>query len=276
MTELDTAPPRTTGPTSTNLPAEGRTVLNGAFALLESLGSADQGMGLSELARASGLAKSSTYRLAEQLVCLGAIQRVARRYYVGPRVGHIGRQWHPDPRLRQAGTGPVRTLAMHTGACAALRILEAGRLTVICATARRGHVCTLAIGDPESVARTATGRVLYAAQTADGAELPACWSPREWRRLQARVREQHAVVVDEEDVFPGNYCVSSPVWWPSGECAGAVTVLLHGSTPNTRIEELVIRTARDTECALAESTDSLTGHQVVGVHRRPAELHRQL
>jgi hypothetical protein len=61
----------------------GRGVLGRAFAVLEALAQADAGLGLTGLARASGLAKTSAYRLAEQRVALGAVQRVDQRYYVG-------------------------------------------------------------------------------------------------------------------------------------------------------------------------------------------------
>ena len=52
----------------------GRGVLDGAFAVLDALAQADEGLGLTALARASGLAKTSVHRLAEQLVTLGAMQ----------------------------------------------------------------------------------------------------------------------------------------------------------------------------------------------------------
>jgi IclR family transcriptional regulator, acetate operon repressor len=245
--------------TSAKLPTAGRTVLNGAFAVLESLAAADHGLGLTDLSRASGLAKSSAYRLAEQLVHLGAVQRVARRYYIGPRVGHIGRRWHPDPLLRQASQEPVHTLAVQSGACAALRILQQDRLTVICATARQGHLCTLVTDGPDSTARTATGRVLYAAQPPDDTALPDCWSPREWRRLRTGIRDPRAVVIDKEEAFPSICCVSAPVWWADGNCAGAVTVVLHAGALSTRLDELVVRTARRIERGLKSSGDPCAG-----------------
>ena len=100
-----------------------RGVLGGAFAVLEALAQADAGLGLSGLARASGLAKTSAYRLAEQLVGLGAIQRVDRRYYVGARVGRIGQQWQPDPLLRRAAQTTVHALAVKSRAVASPLIL---------------------------------------------------------------------------------------------------------------------------------------------------------
>jgi hypothetical protein len=58
---------------------QNRGVLNGVFAVLDALADADGGLGLTALARASGLAKTSAYGLAEQLVTFGAVQRVQLR-----------------------------------------------------------------------------------------------------------------------------------------------------------------------------------------------------
>src|SRR5262245_57549426 len=68
-------------PSATRQPVRG--VLDGAFAVLDALAREEGGLGLTALSRACGLAKSTVYRLAEQLVALGAVQRVDGRYYVG-------------------------------------------------------------------------------------------------------------------------------------------------------------------------------------------------
>src|SRR3984885_3709822 len=83
----------------------GRGVLVGAFAVLDPAAHADDGLGLTALARASGLAKTSTYRLTEQLVTLGAVQCIEHRYYIGALIGRIGQRGQPDPLLRRAAAG---------------------------------------------------------------------------------------------------------------------------------------------------------------------------
>jgi DNA-binding IclR family transcriptional regulator len=155
-----------------------RGVLDGAFAVLEALANAHAGLGLTDLARASGLAKTSAHRLAGQLLALGAVQRVGQRYYIGARMGRLGQRWQPDPLLRQAAQTPVHALAVQSCAMTSLRILHEDTFRVICATVPHGHACVPTPIDRESIARTATGRVLYAACTADIALLPDCWTPR--------------------------------------------------------------------------------------------------
>jgi DNA-binding IclR family transcriptional regulator len=237
------APPdASTGP----LPAActGRGVLDGAFAVLEALADADGGLGLTALAGACGLAKTSAYRLAEQLVALGAVQRVNHRYYIGARIGRIGQRWQPEPVLRRAAQAPVHTLAVQSRAMASLRILHEDRLRVICTTAPSGHAYMPNPANRQSTARTATGRVLYATQPATNGALPGCWTAREWRQLRESIRDLHAVVIDGQEVFPGICCVSAPVWWPNGACAGAVTAVLQAAKPTPDLRDLVVCAAR--------------------------------
>ena len=226
------------------LPDEaGRGVLDGAFAVLDALAHADQGLGLTALARATGLAKTSAHRLAEQLVTLGAVQCVEHRYYVGPRMLRIGQRWQPDPLLRRSAQAPVHTLAVRSRAMASLRILDEQRLRYICAAVPHGHAYMPDPADPKSIARTATGRVLYATQPGSDVTLPDCWTRREWRSLRESLREPRATVIDHQDAVAGMCCVSAPVWWPNRACAGAVTVTVHADDLPVGLPGLVSHTA---------------------------------
>lgn len=221
----------------------GRGVLEGALVVLDALAGAQDGIGLSQLARVTGLAKTSAYRLAEQLVTVGAAQRLARRYYVGERIARIGQHWQPNPMVRQAAQQPVHQLAVCSGAMSSLRILHQDRLRVICATAPHGRAFVPNPADCLSTARTATGRVLYAAQHASEVALPDCWSHREWRALRARIRDPHATVTDHQDAIAGVCCVSAPVWWPDATCAGALTAVVSTNTTGPTLPDLVWRAA---------------------------------
>ncbi len=223
--------------------ATGRGVLDGAFAVLDALAYADEGLGLTALARASGIAKTSAYRLAQQLVTLGAVQCVEHRYYVGPRMLRIGQRWQPDPLLRRCAQAPVHALAVQSGATASLRILHEHRLRYICAAAPHGHAYTPVPADPQSIGRTATGRVLYATQPAGDITLPDCWTRREWRNLRESIREPRATVIDHQDAVAGVCCVSAPAWWPTGACAGAVTVTVQANDLPAGLPTLVSHAA---------------------------------
>jgi DNA-binding IclR family transcriptional regulator len=229
-----------------------RGVLDGAFAVLDALAYADEGLGLTALARASGLAKTSVHRLAEQLITFGAVQCVEHRYYVGPRMLRIGQRWQPDPLLRRFAQAPVHTLAVQSHATASLRILHEHRLRYICAAVPHGHAYLPDPADPKSIARTATGRVLYATQPAGHVTLPDCWTRREWRNLRESLREPCATVVDHQDAVAGVCCVSAPVWWPNGACAGAVTVTVHADDLPAGLPALVSYRAGRISAALQQ------------------------
>lgn len=233
----------------------GRGVLDGAFAVLDALAYADEGLGLTALARVSGLAKSSAHRLAEQLVTLGAVQCIDHRYYVGPRMLRIGQRWQPDPLLRLSAQAPIHTLAVQARAMASLRILHEHRLRYICAAAPHGHAYMPDPADPESIARTATGRVLYATQPAGDVALPGCWTRSEWRNLCESIGDPHATVVDHQEAVAGVCCVAAPVWWPDGACAGAVTVTVHAIDPPVGLPALVSHTACRIGTALQQLKD---------------------
>jgi len=232
--------------------APGRGVLEGAFAVLEALAHADEGLGLTALARASGLAKTSAHRLAEQLITLGAVQYVEHCYYVGPQMLRIGQRWQPDPLLRRCAQAPVHSLAVQARALASLRILHEQRLRYICAAVPHGHAYLPYPTDPESIARTATGRVLFATQSASEATLPDCWTRHEWDQLRESLRDPRAAVIDHQDAVAGICCVSAPVRWPNGACGGALTVIVEANNPPPSLPSLVSYTASRIGTALQQ------------------------
>ncbi|OHU99559.1 IclR family transcriptional regulator [Mycobacterium talmoniae] len=239
------------GPKTADLSSSaGRGVLTGAFAVLDALACTEGGLGLTALARASGLAKSSAYRLTEQLVALGAVQRVEQRYYVGPRLARLGQRWLPDPQLREISQAFVHALAVQARCdLAALVVLNGDRMRVVSATARRGcGYCPDAL-DRDTAARTAAGRILHAARRADAVP-PGCWTPLEWQRLRDHIADPSATVTDRQDAVAGVCSVSAPVWYPSGDCAGAVFALVYATTLPPNLPDLVLGAAHRIDAAL--------------------------
>ncbi|MEU0660638.1 helix-turn-helix domain-containing protein [Streptomyces lavendulocolor] len=88
----------------------GRGVLEGAFALLEALRRHGDEAGVTELAVACGVPKSTAHRLLEQLVALQAVERRGLRYRLGPQLYRLGQAWQPHPGLRAAGRLPLHRL----------------------------------------------------------------------------------------------------------------------------------------------------------------------
>jgi len=107
-----------------------RTVVDGAFGLLTLL----YGLGparVSELQRISGLPRTTVHRLLTQLEDVGAVERLAGRWRIGPRLVELGARVPAEPRLRAVARRPLMDLANATGALVALSVEIAGRSMVI-------------------------------------------------------------------------------------------------------------------------------------------------
>ncbi|WP_181762960.1 helix-turn-helix domain-containing protein [Rhodococcus spelaei] len=222
---------------------DGRGVLDGAFTVLEALAQTEEGLGLTALARQTGLAKTTAHRLAEQLVATGAAQRLDHRYFVGPLIGRLGRCWQPDPRLRRASYQPVRTLATLTHAAASMYVLHDGRARLVIAAVPRGE-SWVPSGDTnaESTPFTAVGRALLATQ--HNRPSPDCPTAQDWRRMRACVDDLCGVVTDNHEAAHGICCVAAPVWLPDGRCAAAVAALVLGPKVPPGLNDLVTCAAR--------------------------------
>ncbi|GLX08327.1 helix-turn-helix domain-containing protein [Microbispora sp. NBRC 16548] len=224
--------------------ANGRGVLEGAFHLLDVLAAAEDGAGLSELARDAGMPKATTYRLLRQLANLGAVERHGQRYFVGRRLARLGGAWQPDPRLQAAAREPVRLLSALTTTVTFLTVLEEDRVRVI--TATRGEIRKVppVLPGSELAEATAAGRVLLM-QRPDGDAAPPGFTLAEWRRAQAVFRRSGSVAADHQEVLPGVCCVAVPVRRPDGEIVASVSALAVRPAVPAGLTELVLRASRE-------------------------------
>ncbi|WP_369374002.1 IclR family transcriptional regulator [Streptomyces sp. cg36] len=211
---------RSAGEASEERPERGRGVLEGAFALLETLED-EQEAGLTALAAATGLPKTTAHRLLEQLTELGAVEHHGRRYRIGPRMLRLGRGSRPHPGLRAAADGPMRRLAGTTGAGICFCVLREGR--TLAALTVPGMVDEL--GSLHAGASwpwtTAAGKLLVATRP----DLPLNPVTDAWRREASAIRD-HGVAVDREGLVPGVCCVAVPVTLGRGRVVGALCAMV--------------------------------------------------
>jgi IclR family acetate operon transcriptional repressor len=220
-------------------------VLEGAFHVLGVLAQAEVGAGLSEIARQAALPKSTTHRLLEQLVDLGAVQRHERRYFVGSGLARLGNAWQPHPGLQRATREPVRVLSALTSTVVSITVLDANRIRVV--TATRGvltEVPRMQTYD-EIPPIHAAGQLLLLARRGADDDPPSGLTAGEWRRARARFARPGNLVIDRQEVMSGVCCVAAPVWRPDGELIASITAIALKSSVPAGLPELVQRASRE-------------------------------
>lgn len=99
---------------------DGRGVIDGAFRLLRALPDVDRDHQLNELARATGIPRSSVYRLMAQLRAAGAVEHVRGHYVVAQSLADIARRAEPITGLRRESSAVMQALRTRTGATISL------------------------------------------------------------------------------------------------------------------------------------------------------------
>ncbi|WP_431971809.1 helix-turn-helix domain-containing protein [Nocardia sp. bgisy134] len=216
-------------------------VLDRAFAVLDVLSRADDGLGLSELARNAGLAKTTTHRIAEQLVSVGAIQQIDQRYFIGPLAAQLGRCWQPDPLLSQAAADPVRALVGPADA-AAVYALYGGKGRLVTAAARGAHCWILPPDLTETFAPLAAAwHVLLVADHKP--VTPATLTARRSHRLPISLRDRGFAISVHHEGVPEMSCVAAPLLSDGMHRPAVVAVLTLTPCPPPGLSDLVLHTA---------------------------------
>lgn len=199
-------------------PATGRSVLDGAFAVLDVL-SDGTAWGLTALASAADLPKATAHRLLDQLVGQGAVQRWSGRYQLGPRVFRLGQAWRPAQQLRAAAARTIGSLAagIDRGGFS-LSVLDRGEVMVITGIGREVDELVALRAGTMLPADTAAGRVL-----APGARAPE-------------------VAYDTESWLP-LACVAAAVRAPTGEIVAALAATTFDRHQLSALTEPVRRAA---------------------------------
>lgn len=224
----------------------GRSVLEGAFELLGAVERAGEA-GLTKLASKCGLPKTTAYRLLEQLVELGAVERSGGGYRMGPRLFRLGQGWQPHPGLRSAAREPARRLARATGAVVGLSVLREGQTLVldwtVCET---DEVFGPLLNDMAWPWFTAAGKVLVAGARP---QLPLGPLPASWNREAAAIRDR-GVAFDREELVAGVCCVAAPLHGPGGVPLASLCIVTDPAHSLDRLAGVVQQTARTISATL--------------------------
>ena len=116
----------------------GRSVLGGAFALLDNLMEHGE-LGLSQLAVKSEMPKTTVHRLLDQLEELGAVENARGRYRIGAQMFRFGQAWEPYPNLLHVARQPLRALSATIRTSTVLAVPRKDRELVACASVVRAE-----------------------------------------------------------------------------------------------------------------------------------------
>ncbi|MGW6274645.1 MULTISPECIES: IclR family transcriptional regulator [unclassified Streptomyces] len=199
-------------------------VLGKAQLLLAAFESGADRLRLSELSRRSGVPKASAYRLAQELVQWGLLDRHGEMYELGIRLFHLGQRVAASSVLRTVARPLMADLFTRTRTAVHLSVLDGGHVLFLEKIAGEANVLTHSyVGGRLPASCTATGQMLLAL-AADGPErvaalvgrgLPAL-TPRSVtdpqtlaQRLSRAARQGYAL--EREGVRIGDASLAVPV-----------------------------------------------------------------
>lgn len=210
-------------------------VLGRAFALLGAFGPTAPQLTLSDLAARSGLALSTTHRLANELVRLGALERSEGWYYPGMRLFELAQLSRPIAHLRQAALPFMEDLYEATHQIINLGVLDGFEVVYI--ERISGHQAAEVpsrTGSRFPAHCTGLGKAQLAfLPRARREELfagPLAGRTRQSITDQGRLRRELEIVAergvacDREETEPGIACIAAPVLDRSGRPVAAISV----------------------------------------------------
>lgn len=218
----------------------GRGVIEGAFALLEAMAQGEEA-GLTQLASASGLPKATAYRLLNQLVNQGAVQRRSGRYRLGPRVYRLGQIWQPAQLLRAASHQPMRqlTASVERGSFS-LAVTDRGDPMLVGAVGREIEEAFPMRAGVLLPPGTAAEQIL--ALSMPEPRVPDGFTRSDWFRLIGAAKDR-GLAYDLDMRRYSVACVAAPVRGPGGEVVAALAATTFEAQRIPLLAEAVRRTA---------------------------------
>lgn len=255
--------------TATEQGAEPPSILTKAFDLLRAFNPHERVMTLSELARASGLPKSTVHRLLARLVELGAVEHHRSGYKIGLGLLQLG-AGTPAGYMRDLGLPHLGQLQRWSSATVHFAVLRQFDVVYLEKLAIRDSPASItSIGGRLPANCTAIGKALLAHENFDDL---AAFLPNPLPRMTARSVTDVSVLIDQlrrvrdsgiarEDgeAQPGLACIATPVLL-NGFAVGAVSLgFAAGTELPAQAERALVTTARriseDVDTGLADGRE---------------------
>jgi DNA-binding IclR family transcriptional regulator len=225
----------TRAPARSSALAGGVAAVDRALLLLSAFRPGDRGLALAELATRTGLVKSTALRLLASLLHFGFVVRTTEGHYaLGPEIARLHGTLEATFSLEAAVMPALERLAARTRETATFHVRRGEhRVCLYRVNSSQALHVHVQVGDLLPLDRGAGGRVLLAFSGARG-------------KLYERIRSEGYAALQGDRVadLAG---LSAPVFGPSGELAGAVTLTL----PSHRFDPRFATPVREAALAIA-------------------------
>jgi IclR family transcriptional regulator, acetate operon repressor len=251
-------------------PYPGTQAVARAMALLKAFDDNHPMWGLTELARETGLNKTTTHRLLAALEREGMVGRAAdgERYVLGPEIVVLGGRALRANNLRAVARPELERLAAKTGETASLEILTGTEMLVIDEIVG-GHLMSGVpdLGSRWPVHASSTGLVALAFMPEDDARalLPATllsvtrhtFTNRAdlWRELEVTRRRGYSI--GDETLEVGLVAIAAPVFNHDGQVMAAISI----AGPKLRITPKCVPAIGEQVRAAANSVSARLGYR---------------
>ncbi len=232
-----------------------------AFAVLRWVAGREKAVGVSEIARATGISKATVHGLVRALRAEGALEEAGpKRYRLGPALLDLALGRTPRARLEAACRPAAERVARHTGLSAMLGVAEGPKLRIVLVAEGRDEVRVNAEpGMAIPLAAGATGKVAMAWHLLPVPNPLPRFTQRSITNPAAMAREldtvrERGVAFDRGEYLPGVVAAAAPVFGAGEQPAGILyAVGLEGMVDARRLEaagEAVRAAAREAGAAL--------------------------
>ena len=232
----------------------GPSVLARAAAVLDAFGADTPELGVSELARRSGLAKSTAHRMAGELVRLGWLEQTGAKVRLGLRLFELGQLVPRQRALKDAALPFMEDLREATSSNVHLAVLEGIEVVYVeILRVRDSQPLPSRVGGRLPAHATGVGKAILAFSPSDvvrarvEAGLPRRTAytvimPGALMRELATIRET-GISYDRQESAMGVVCAAAPVFGADGRVLGSLSVTGRAERLDTERMAPAVRTA---------------------------------
>ena len=232
-------------------------------AIIDAFDEPDLRLTLEEIAARTGLPRSTTHRILDQLVRLAWVERGTRGYALGPRALGLGSQRNRDEvQIRHAAAPHLHDLQVRTGLVVHLSELDGADVVYLDKLGgRQASAVPSRVGERAPAHSTAGGKAILALLPDEQVEqllhgrlnrrtARTICDPATLRQELQRIRRRQGLAFEHGESVPGVGCVAAPITH-AHEPVAAISLCGELGIPQLeRLAPLVLSAARETARSL--------------------------